>query len=584
MPNLSRIERARTTFWGGIANSLQQYGGLSAAAPLLPNMTGGLLAGSGVQADHHRLMAYAIRHVYAQNKKTYATLSQLQYIDNCEEWSTRFNPIPSVVAFYEAHTLPDLEFHIEPVDADGNPDTAPTLPERAGAVLDALETVRDSAEFSKFVDAYVRSGVVLFDSFIKAETKAQPNEAGEMEAVGAYPKHIPAQTVRAFEADERGHLTAIRIDTPQARGVKITTAAIRVEVWRNDFEDEAGRPVGGVKVFEIDAGLYHNALLENSAENQDVYAVEQADLLDSKSFDELGYDFIPFVHKCTPMMWFDLTDQIDEVNRLHHLAAKNNLPTVLVTNDWKDKAGRPMPATPTGDMANQLGGRGGGTHYNRSVNRPYTNGGGVSAENADGLRVISLPGGADAAPMPSPIDLTANNAQIAEIKADVTGQLPEYSIETLGNMDQVAEGTIERLQGNARQRVEALRETLEDGLVRAFQMCLHIGQVNSVEGFGTEQIGTFNGGDWEFTFQDRPIFANTSSQIAATATQLTKDAGAPLVWALRYAGVTDEALLDELQQALDAEAVRQRLATAAALGQIAAGVDPTGVRPGGVEL
>lgn len=473
------MSRIAQRFWGGVGQRILDSGALD-----------GTQYKPGQTADEGaRLGEYDRRHAYYLNDNLYGRLhaAGLAAADMPAEW----NPIPAVVGFYASTALPaDLPIQPTTDSADAEKLTA------------AVERLRQWSNWQTLRRDLVVTAAVLQDVFLKVAERAPSPEVGPL---GVYMQDIPPQNVRWWDADERGFLTGIRIDTPRLESV-FTGEAYRhtlVEVWRKAWPD--GFP-GGVRYYELKPGvMLDNLPLEGAVRVQ--------------TFDELGYDFIPIVWARVDTHWRRQVAQIDRYNEIAWVLARLNRAIALAGAGGVDKDGRPLPA-PLG-VADGLQA--------------------VYSDTADGvLGVVNLPGASTMAWSGPPIDFAAMGLRLSEIREGVIDGLPEYRVATLRGI-QIASETLQLLLNQAEARALEMRAELARALVRAHMMAFTIAQVAGVapDVFGESVIGTFDDGRTEHEFVERPVFPKTAAAKAAEALQHTQN-GVGIEAAYRLAGFTEE--------------------------------------------
>ena len=303
------------------------------------------------------------------------------------------------------------------------------------------------------------------DVFIKAVERL--DEAGVTQ--GVYLQLLPVDSVRRCVVDERGYVEGLRIDTPRMESAfgGRTREHTHVEIW-----DDVG-----VRFYEVEG---HRRVDDD----------ELPPAVGAQTFAELGYDFVPVVWARCATYWWDVVDQINELNRLAWLLGRLNKPLMIVSANAEDSRGFPLP----------------GPQLEKKSERP------TYQELGDGAAaVMSLPGNATAAWSGAPVDFAAMQRQIADVQEFIEGSLPEYFVAARLQAVQVAAETLQMLLDQAGQRVLEMREVLEGALVRAQMMALTLGQVAGLDGFSAAEIGTYDEGDFGHTFAPRPVFAKSST-------------------------------------------------------------------------
>ncbi len=477
------MSRIAQRFWGGVGQRILDSGALD-----------GTQYRPGQTADEAaRLSEYDRRWAYYLNDGLYSRLYRAGLA--AADIPLTFNPIPAVVDFYGATVLGG-DMRPQAVDERSDDD----------AVAAAVEMLWQWSNFDVLRRDIVTTAAVLQDVFLKV---AERMAADGQSPSAVYMQDIPPQSVRWWDVDERGYLTGIRIDTERLESIfgRPARRHTLVEVWRKEWPD--GQP-GGARWYE----LAHGQMLDEERPEAAVRIV---------TFDELGYNFIPFVWARVDTPWRRQVAHIDRYNVLAWQAARLNRPLAVIGAGGVDSTGRP-PAPPLGAT--------------RGLEALYS-------EEGDGVMgVIQLPGGASMQWSSSPVDFAALNVMLAELKESIVDGLPEYRVATLRGV-QVATETLQLLMNQAESRALAMRAGLERALARAQMMAISIAQLAEVrpDVFGPSVVGTFDDGRTEHVFAPRPVFEATTAARAADAAALVA-AGATLEGAARVAGFTDEQVAD----------------------------------------
>jgi hypothetical protein len=135
----------------------------------------------------------------------------------------RLTPFPAVVGFYIGTALAG-DVRAQPVDEAADADK----------LAEAVALLHQWSNWEQLRRDLTLTAAVLGDVFLKvAERQPSPEEG----PTAVYMQDIPPQNVRWWDADERGYLTGIRIDT--ARLESIFSGEKRrhtlVEVWRKEW-------------------------------------------------------------------------------------------------------------------------------------------------------------------------------------------------------------------------------------------------------------------------------------------------------------------------------------------------------------
>lgn len=454
-------------FWGGVTTRLIEHGGLDE-----------VLHRPGLPADSAtRMNEYARRWAYYRNKRLYYHLRRAGWCATFPadvEVEAELNPVPTVVAFYIANVLsgsPSIQ-----AAADGADGTA---------LAAAIAQIWEWSNYQTLRGELTEAAAVFRDAFLKVAER----RVGEEPVSAVYMQDIDPRRVVWWEADERGFLTAIRIDTARLDSIFGTEAKRHtlVELWRKEWP--AGSALagqGGVAFYEVGAG-------------QSLDDGRLGEAKKTQSFTDLGYDFIPVVWARVPTHWYAQVDQIDRYNLKAWEADSLNSPLWLVKSNTLDSRGAPMPAPRLDPAALEAQ-----THY-------YNVGNGAA-------RILYLPGKSDMTPGGAPADLAVISQRLDRLEERIIDALPEYRVATLKASSQLATETLELLLGQATQRVLDMRAELERALVRAHMMAITIAQVAGLRPdlFAPKQVGEYADGMTNHRFTERAVFPKSA---AARATE-----------------------------------------------------------------
>lgn len=496
------VDRIQRRFWTRVSGALDRYGPTAAQRIRLGYPMG------------PKLSEYTVRWAYYENKGLYQVLYNLGLIPST--MPTEWNPVPAVILFYQDNTLGrDLRIVAQE--------------ERRQEALEvAINLIWTWSNFPRLTEGLVETAAVLTDSYIKVAERTQTLPSGEPgETSAVYLQEIPPETVDSVEVDERGFVTAIRIDTPRTQSLFTGEARshVHVEYWKKKWDDGSG----GVRFYEIPPGI----TVENSRLGSPIQ---------EKTFEELGYDFIPVVYSQTTAHWWLLTDQIDRYNALGWSLSRLNRPVMVIHGRHVDAEGRPMPAP----------------RVTTEEQRP------TAEEVADGTAMmIRVPGLAQVEYAQGPIDFATALRQQEAIRRGVEDALSEYRIATL-DATQVTTETLQILFGMAGERVLSMRESLETALARAQQMALSMAQRARLPGFSPELIGTWEDQGIIHRFEERDVFTPTAGMVAAVFQQLMTGDKLPVKLAMEAAGFS-QWLIDKYDEEAEQAAVRERTTLAAQL-------------------
>lgn len=397
------------------------------------------------------------------------------------------NPAFRVVEFYGAKIWPG------PLPA-----ALPIVTENR-AIIEPIQQVWTWSNWGSEKQAAARWFACYGDMFLKVATKS--DDAGK--PVRVFIQNLEPQYVTDFDADERGYLTYVRIDTPQQRRVNDEVKGyLRTEVWD-----------------KTELRIWEHERTPQTPLSQLGPVLEQRPLSD------FGIDFIPVVWQAfrnigdergsaaiTPAI-----EKIDEVNRqatrLHQMIFRNNRALWAVSANAMDAQGRPLPPPRLGD---------------------------ASADNTldvDDDTIMRLPGQATLESLVPAINYEAALAVVAAQMAEIERDLPELAYYELRGRD-VSGVAAELLLGDAIDRILEARGNAETALVRADQMALTIAQAAGL----VSDIGDYANGDFDHTFAERPVLKLSDGERAALV-QAWVTAGVPLRTALKRVGWSEDEVI-----------------------------------------
>jgi hypothetical protein len=355
------------------------------------------------------------------------------------------------------------------------------------------------------------------------------------------PKHIPDG---GLILDERGNVIYIRIDVPKTRPNEagLLKEFTHTEIWtRQRF-----------RRYEHDQGF--NADLSKVGQPKDDIGIE-----------EFGIDFVPFVYASfSPIdelargigAYTLALDKINELNRmatrLHDLLFRYNKAVWALRSNMVDAAGRPIIVDIEGDTAGSSK---------------------VTLEDDD---LLKLPGNADIAALVPTLDygnyLAAIVAQAQELESD----LPELAYSRLREKGELSGRAITLLLGDAIARAIEVRGAAETALIKAHKMALTMGAAAGL----FKDIGTYDNGDFDHSFVERPIIRSTELD-KAEIVKAYRETGLALETALARAGWSRDDI-DEALAAVAKERSADQEALAAATLEAARRMD-SGAASNGME-
>lgn len=454
------------------------------------------------------------------------------------------NPAKSVVAFYVASLAAGRAEDAFEITVD-KPSTANATTKAASdaqrqRLIDAIHKVWEWSNWSAQVKVAVRSGARDGDLFVRVGTNGDLINGVAPTRVAF--QIIDAVTVTSIDADERGFLVFVRIDTPIGTGAQgYTGPTYRTEVW-----DKAA----------AELRVYLHRFGPGAKEDQ----LGTAQTFPLTPDGPIGTDFVPIVQ----IKFMDLgdlrgvgayaldLDMIDaaclEATRLSQQLFRHNGVFWGLESQGGD---------PTGQMAGEFSVDASGAP---SINNaPVPSGVTISQE-----RVSVIPAGwtlkSTVPALPYDAALAVLNATVAEIEK----RLPEVLFSRLmevGGGSEMSGRALRFTMAPAVAKAEEFRSALHHGLVRLDQIALTMAQALKLPGF--ENLGTYASGALDHGFVERPIIplsdaeeAQAEQQKWATA-QIQLDIGIPLREVLRLMNMPDEDI-DRIVDASEKEAaVRQ---------------------------
>ena len=445
---------------------------------------------------------YRLLRLYARNNGLYDGLRamfQAKGYDAPQIAALR-NPCNRVEAFYAAKLWPGPLPRALPIETDNE------------SILPAIEQIWEWGNWSNTKQSTARLFATCGDMFLKASTN-RDDVTGE--ATRVYIQRLDPEVVTYFEADERGFLQYVRLDTPTTERDeqdKLQQYTI-TEVW--DKSTQLMRQWKHKEGYDTDLERLGEPILV-------------------REFGAFGIDFIPIVWQpfrdigeergegaFTPAI-----DKIDEANRqayrLNNILFRNNRTTWAIQSNNADREGRPVPPP-------------------RIVSGQAVN----VAEDEDPM--IEIPNGV-LVPLVPAIDYMAALAVLDSQLIEVRSDLPELAYYTLRDRTDLSGRALRILLADALDRLLEARGNAEAALARANQMCLTIGSYLNL----LEVQGTYEEGAFQHTFAEREVFTPDEYETAQTFQTYTSG-GMPLLSAARLSGLSEEQIGEIEQDKADEE-------------------------------
>lgn len=473
-----------TSFSRFVASASSVY--RSYASPLVPPPT---------QDPNSAITTYRVmRAMYEQNglyEEIQALLNQ-QSIWH-EAMQPLRNPANRVVEFYAAKLCPGAKLA----------DALPIIDTTRG-VERAIEQVWTWSNWASQKQVASRWSAIYGDLFVKVVGKTDPGTEPKV-----HYQLLEPETATQIDADVRGFLTYLRLDVPQVRREQDGTekSFTLTEVW----DKKADR----MRLWEHDKGA--GAELKNLG----------APAEDHSILSDFGIDFIPVVHTRFKDIgdlrgsgaFLHAVDKINEANRmatrLHQMLFRHNSVTWALQANMMTGDNRPLPPPRVG-----------------SENGAAASDGVVTVGDE---RMYRLPGMSTIVPLVPQLQYEAALNILKDMMLELEHDLPELAYYRLRDLGADLSGRAVRLLlSDAVDRAVEARGNFEAGLVRANQMALTIG--NKIKAFSVD--GTFEKGDFDHSFKDRPIIPTSDLEDAQAS---LAEAQAGMLW--EQLGVSKQQIL-----------------------------------------
>lgn len=438
------------------------------------------------------------------------------------------NAVPRIVSYYsDVLFTGDLEDALElKFGQDGENESS----EKLKAAIHEVWEFSNLTQSRRVLVRYLALYGSVFIKVVRPESKDY-----------CYLQWLKPQYITAFDEDDRGNLTYVRLDIPDTED---TGTPQERPVWRSESWSKEKQEA----VF---------ATIERRSD--DTVASEQA-LRDADgakvlSFEELhGADFLPFAairaadtgeKRPAPvydnalhlMAWINR-----EATRLSDLLFRHNKAHKAIVGIGNDASGRPM-APPRPDGVRDLG------QMNAEQEAQYTQpfGGSrgtiLSSQNddisIDGVAVMGLPGNAQMVDISPNINYEAARQWISDHIRELYEECPEllyYAVENRANQSGYA---LRQLIAGAVSRAEEMRDSILAALLKADMMALTVAQQAGLEGFSSSEIGTYENGDFAHSFEPPEILPQTEAERREAEAAKTENAQS-LMGVLTQLGVPRE--------------------------------------------
>lgn len=408
---------------------------------------------------------YALQRRYYASNGLYIDLARALYEQGIVNRSVRglMNPAYRVV-----------EAHVQWIWPGDLPDALPIETENE-KIIDPIQQIWKWSNWSRKKQVMVRWLAMLGDVFIKV---VRPNDKPRV-----YFQLIDPANVTWFETDERDNLLEVRIDIPIVRtgDTQVTERLLHTEVWSKSEQ------------------LYRRWEHKNTPQTP---VAELGQPAEEISYSQMGINFTPIVHaqfqdigedRGAGAFIFQL-DKIDQLNaeatRLSQMMFRHNRPTLVMVGG-RDAGGRPLPPPVIGD--------------------------GAASDTLDlnDESVISVGGDTKVDSMVPNLDYGAHLKLIEQRLQDLAHDLPEMAYWSIVDMGAgaISGRALNFILGPAIRRALEARGNAEDALARADEMALSIASAGQ-KLFG--DLGSYDQGDFEHVFAERPVIATDALEDAQT--------------------------------------------------------------------
>ncbi len=379
------------------------------------------------------------------------------------------NPANRVVEFHAAKLAPGADLDVAfPIDAKNQ------------RIVEPIRRIWIASNWAAQKQVAARWYATYGDLFAKV--------VGDAEGQRVYFQLLEAQTVTALETDVRGFLTMVRTDVPLLQ----PGANGRLEAfWATELWDKQGNRFA--------------KWIHQRGPNADLQLLGTPGI-DVELTGEFGIDFVPIVQ----MKFRDTGDErgsgafqhaidkIDEANRmatrLNQMLFRHNSVTWALAANAMGQDGRPLPPP-------RVGAQEGNAQASDTVT--------VGDE-----RMVRLPGMSSLTPLVPNLHYGEALAVLQDHMHELEADLPElayYRLRDLGS--QISGRAVRLLLSDAIDRALEARGNFEAGLIRMDQMALTIGQQI---GIFPRELGTFEAGDFDHTFEARPVIQTDEFEDAQT--------------------------------------------------------------------
>lgn len=384
---------------------------------------------------------------------------------------------------------------------------------------------------------------------------------------------IKPEHITDFDKDDRGNIVYVRLDIPYTDPeLQITRPdaprRVHTEIWRRASRD--GKREGYCKIWQRDADaaedtVVHESRLPDQPDQVIRLVAGNPENGDSKV---AGFDFVPFVdvvaqdvgEKRPEPIYDHALGQVNEiakmVTRYHDLLFLYNKPHRAIQGIGNDPSGRPLAPPEVKSRApqpsaatSQIFGGERATLLDAQDGFDLTLGGDI---------MFGLPGNAVIADITPNLNYVAMKDALLLAADEMEQELPELLYFKTLDKAEISGRALRLIMAGAIDRTFEMRSNIENTMLALDKMALTIGQVNRLQGFDANTIGTYNNGDGFYhEFEDREILAISDleneelrGRRIANAVALMQ-LGIPQERAFAEVGLRNMQLPDEAQAELD---------------------------------
>lgn len=134
----------------------------------------------------------------------------------------------------------------------------------------------------------------------------------------------------------------------------------------------------------------------------------------------------------------------------------------------------------------------------------------TAASGRDDVNLVYLPDASSITPMVAPLDIVGASQVIQDQLQELENDMPELSLARIREQTQVSGASVNLQFQDAIKRVQSVFSNYSAGLVKAQQMAMYIGAMNSYEGY--TQLAGLSLEDLAHIIKPRPVFSDDLSK------------------------------------------------------------------------